>query len=104
MIYLGLVCCRRLYRRRGLKSLDVYKRQVETLINLRHGVGDVANDLPQRLKDEPMPDGYAKGQVWERDVLIQEYYKERGWNEKGVPLPQTLKRLGLEGAVKEFWD
>ena len=27
--------------------------------------------------------------------LIREYYRERGWNEAGIPLPETLKRVGL---------
>jgi len=27
--------------------------------------------------------------------LIQVYYEERGWNEKGIPKVETLKRLGL---------
>ncbi len=27
--------------------------------------------------------------------LIREYYRERGWTENGIPLPETLKRIGL---------
>ena len=26
-----------------------------------------------------------------------EYFNAAGWNEKGVPKPETLRRLGLEG-------
>ncbi|HTY62387.1 MAG TPA: aldehyde ferredoxin oxidoreductase C-terminal domain-containing protein [Acidobacteriota bacterium] len=28
-------------------------------------------------------------------LLIQAYYQERGWNSCGIPLPETLKQLGL---------
>jgi aldehyde:ferredoxin oxidoreductase len=27
--------------------------------------------------------------------LIDVYYQERGWNPSGIPLPETLKELGL---------
>jgi aldehyde:ferredoxin oxidoreductase len=27
--------------------------------------------------------------------LIDVYYQERGWNSRGIPLPETLKKLGL---------
>jgi len=27
--------------------------------------------------------------------LIDVYYQERGWNSRGIPLPETLKELGL---------
>jgi hypothetical protein len=27
--------------------------------------------------------------------LIAAYYRERGWSPEGVPLPETLSRLGL---------
>ena len=33
-----------------------------------------------------------KGQLRE---LVQTYYRVRGWNEAGVPTPETLKRIGL---------
>jgi aldehyde:ferredoxin oxidoreductase len=26
---------------------------------------------------------------------VQEYYEEAGWDENGVPKPETLKKLGL---------
>jgi aldehyde:ferredoxin oxidoreductase len=29
------------------------------------------------------------------DKMLPEYYKLRGWNEEGVPKPETLERLGL---------
>jgi aldehyde:ferredoxin oxidoreductase len=28
-------------------------------------------------------------------LLIDAYYQERGWSSCGIPMPETLKRLGL---------
>jgi aldehyde:ferredoxin oxidoreductase len=28
-------------------------------------------------------------------LLIHVYYQERGWDSEGIPLPETLKGLGL---------
>ena len=69
---------------------------LETAINLRLGGRAAVNDLPDRLKEEPLPDGYGKGQVWEKDILLPEYYESRGWTQKGIPTRETLKKLDIE--------
>jgi len=33
-----------------------------------------------------------KGQLQE---LVHAYYRVRGWNEAGIPTPETLQRIGL---------
>lgn len=52
--------------------------------------------LPKRFLKEPMPDGPSKGQVFEQDQVLPEYYKLRCWDDKGMPLPEKLKELGIE--------
>ena len=38
------------------------------------------------------------------DELRSKYYEQMGWDSKtGTPLPDTLKRLGLEQAISELW-
>jgi aldehyde:ferredoxin oxidoreductase len=71
---------------------------VARLINLREGFGRKDDALPKRLLFEPLPDGPAKGQLFGSDGLnhmLDEYYALRGWDREGVPLPETLERLGL---------
>ncbi|PDM26469.1 aldehyde ferredoxin oxidoreductase [Candidatus Bathyarchaeota archaeon B24-2] len=51
--------------------------------------------LPQRLLKEAMPEGAAKGQVVELEVMKEEYYKLRGWV-NGKPTPEKLKELEIE--------
>jgi len=35
--------------------------------------------------------------------MVTTYYDMRGWDHDGRPLPETLKRVGLEDALKELW-
>ena len=68
---------------------------LERLFNNAAGFTAKDDDLPPRLKTEPAKTGPAKGKVNEIDKMRPEYYKVRGWDEKGVPTRETLKRLGL---------
>lgn len=68
---------------------------MERLFNNAAGFTAKDDDLPPRLKTEPAKTGPAKGKVNGIDVMRPEYYKARGWDDKGVPTKDTLKRLGL---------
>jgi len=52
------------------------------------------------MLEEPIPDGPAKGQVHELNVMLPEYYQARGWDENGVPTLEKLAELGLEDEGK----
>jgi aldehyde:ferredoxin oxidoreductase len=73
---------------------------LEKLFNLEAGLTKEDDTLPKRLLEEPIPEGPSKGEIWEKDVLIPEYYAVRGWDENSVPTPETLKKLGLEEYIK----
>ncbi len=78
---------------------------LERLFNLREGLkrhdpikGDVLN---HRYHDEPCRRGALDviGLKIEKDKfekMVDEYYAHHGWDKEGVPLPETLVRLGLE--------
>jgi aldehyde:ferredoxin oxidoreductase len=68
---------------------------LERLFNLREGFARKDDTLPPRLLQEPMPSGPAKGHIVELDALLQDYYRTREWDERGVPTPEKLARLGL---------
>jgi aldehyde:ferredoxin oxidoreductase len=57
--------------------------------------GSTEDTLPPRMLNEPLPDGPAKGMVAELDKMLPEYYKVRGWDEKGWPTKEKLDELGL---------
>jgi aldehyde:ferredoxin oxidoreductase len=68
---------------------------LERLFNLAAGMTYKDDTLPKRLLEEPMPEGPAKGNVVELSQMLPEYYKLRGWNDKGVPTAKKLKELGI---------
>jgi len=68
---------------------------MERLYNIRAGFGRNDDTLPERLLKEKMPEGAAKGHVWEKGALLDDYYKVRGWDKDGVPTKEKLRELGL---------
>ena len=85
---------------------DVAERSnnMERLFNLREGLtredlkkGDMLN---HRYFDEPCRRGApevigAKIDRAKFKKMIDEFYEHHGWDENGVPTPETLKRLGI---------
>jgi len=68
---------------------------LERLFNNRAGLGRKDDTLPPRMLKEPLTGGAVQGQVVELEPMLEEYYRVRGWDEEGRPLPETLARLGL---------
>ena len=68
---------------------------LERQFNLAAGFTRADDCLPERTLSEPAKAGAARGQVAELETLLDEYYQLRGWDAAGVPLAQTLARLGL---------
>jgi len=81
----------------GNEVLKIGERiwNLERLFNLREGFSKDDDTLPERLLEEPMPDGPNKGTVHKLGELLPEYYKVRGWDENGVPTEEKKKELGL---------
>ncbi len=60
---------------------------------------------PRRWFIEGLKSGPYKGQHLEEDkydALLSEYYRLRGWDERGIPKRETLKELGLEEVIPEL--
>ena len=51
--------------------------------------------LPHRMLNEPLPEGPAKGYVVKLDEMLPEFYKERGWDDNGIPTKEKLAALGI---------
>jgi aldehyde:ferredoxin oxidoreductase len=70
------------------------------LINIREGLSRKDDTLPWKVMNEPIPDdGPVKGAVVtqkELDLLLDDYYTARGWDQDGVPTKEKLKELGME--------
>jgi aldehyde:ferredoxin oxidoreductase len=68
---------------------------LERLFLIKAGSGPEFDTLSPRLLNEPLPEGPAKGRVVDLDKMLPEYYKVRGWDEKGYPTKAKLTELGL---------
>ncbi len=78
-----------------LKVLGERVFNLTRLFNQREGFARKDDTLPKRCLEEPMPDGPGRGHVVELDVMLNEYYSIRGWDENGIPTRATIERLGL---------
>ena len=74
------------------------------MFNIRHGMKKEDERPSKRYGSIPV-DGPAKGKnIMEKwDWMVRNYYTLMGWDpETGMPLPETLKRLGLEEVIKDL--
>ncbi|MGM0643287.1 MAG: aldehyde ferredoxin oxidoreductase family protein [Thermodesulfobacteriota bacterium] len=74
---------------------------LERLFNIREGLTRSDDTLSDRYFDEPVPEGLpvVRGRCIDREkfrIMLDEYYRLRGWDENGVPTPEKLKDLGLD--------
>ncbi|MBW2653692.1 MAG: aldehyde ferredoxin oxidoreductase family protein [Deltaproteobacteria bacterium] len=74
---------------------------MERLFNIREGLDRSQDNLVDRYFDEPVPLGLPgiRGRCIDRKKftkMLDEYYERHGWDEKGVPKKETLKKLSLE--------
>ncbi|MEM3704122.1 MAG: aldehyde ferredoxin oxidoreductase C-terminal domain-containing protein, partial [Candidatus Bathyarchaeia archaeon] len=92
-----------------VEELSTVAERVASLIkafNVREGARRTDDALAWRTMHEPLPSGPTKGQFISEEMLnlmLDEYYQLRGWDKAtGIPLPETLARLGLEDVKKEL--
>jgi len=83
-----------------LLALGERVSNLRRLFNVREGIGRESMRLPERLATEPLPSGPAEGHVvsrQEQERMLDDYFAERGWDAEGVPTPEKLRELGLDG-------
>ncbi|KXA90155.1 hypothetical protein AKJ61_01295 [candidate division MSBL1 archaeon SCGC-AAA259B11] len=73
--------------------------------NVQVGYTREDDTLPQRILEEGIEKGGSKGQSISKEELEEmkdEYYEERGWNEKGIPTQEKLKELELDYVIDDL--
>jgi aldehyde:ferredoxin oxidoreductase len=80
---------------------------VEQAFNIKMGGFSRKDDvLPDRLFEEKVDGGSAKGKTLKRDQiekLLDEYYEVRGWDRfTTAPSRQTLESLGLNSIADDL--
>jgi aldehyde:ferredoxin oxidoreductase len=68
---------------------------LERLFNNRAGFGRADDSLPPRMLEEPLTEGASKGHVVPLEELLDDYYRQRGWDADGRPTRAKLAELGL---------
>lgn len=75
------------------------------MFNLREGYSRADDDLPPRVKEEGLPDRPVQGQHISQsnlDGMLDEYYRLRGWDERGIPTQAKLEALGLDADMGQL--
>ena len=75
------------------------------VFNILAGFTRADDDLPERLKTEPIPDGPSKGHMISQgdlDLMLNEYYEARGWTRDAVPTRAKLEALRLGYAADKL--
>jgi aldehyde:ferredoxin oxidoreductase len=67
---------------------------LERLFLTKAGFSRVDDTLAPRMS-EPMPAGPLKGETFELERLLDEYYVARGWDGSGIPTQARLEELGI---------
>lgn len=77
---------------------------LEKAYNVREGWKRKDDYPPPRIMMDPIPSGVAKSSLVKKEefeLLLNAYYKARGWNKEGVPTKRKLLELGLENVAKD---
>ncbi|MFC1848145.1 aldehyde ferredoxin oxidoreductase C-terminal domain-containing protein [Chloroflexota bacterium] len=76
---------------------------LERCFNIQEGFTREDDNLPERFYTEPLKGGIRDGEIVRKpDVIIDEYYEARGWDNNGIPTAATLGRLGLQDVEKDI--
>jgi aldehyde:ferredoxin oxidoreductase len=70
------------------------------LFNVREGFNVNDDSLPKRIFNDTLKSGITSGKVLPHDqfiIMLQEYYRLRGWDTKGVPTQEKLAQLKMLG-------
>lgn len=68
------------------------------LFNVREGFSSKDDSLPERIYKDALKSGFTNGKSLPHDrfiIMLQEYYRLRGWDSKGAPLPEKLAQLQM---------
>lgn len=84
------------------KKLGERVYNLERVFNVREGITRANDALPERLLEDTLSEGAAKGHVAEVDTLLDPYYEVRGWDKNGKPTVERLQELELDEIIKHL--
>ncbi len=75
----------------GVYEIGERINNLERMFNVREGISGDEDLLPARFAQEPD----ATGHTVDVSRMLPEYYRLRGWDERGVPTREKLQELGI---------
>ena len=87
-----------------LKKAGERINNLKKLFNIREGWTRDDDTLPPRVLDERLPTGVVEGVGLDRedlDMMVQSYYRARGWDDDGLIPDSKLAELGLDEMVSK---
>ena len=87
-----------------LKKAGERINNLKKLFNIREGWTRGDDNLPPRALQEKLPTGVAEGTGLteeELDLMIDSYYRARGWDEDGNIPDDKLRELGLPDLIRQ---
>ena len=76
---------------------------VERAFGVREGITRRDDCLPKRFREEPLREGASAGTLFDQEPMLDDYYKERGWDlGTGIPTRASLENLGLGYVADEL--
>ncbi len=85
-----------------LEEIENRVATLERLFNIEAGATAEDDDLPERFSTVPIMIG-GKGRIVsgeDKERMKQDYYRVRGWDERGIPPADLLEALRIEGRRK----
>ena len=86
------------FRRTGERIYNIERAYL-----VREGFSRKDDTLPPRLLEEPLPEGPAEGHTVNLDIMLDAYYKFRGWDKDGKPTKEKLQELGLDWVIDKIY-
>jgi len=93
------------FRAEDIKVVGERTNNLARVYNTLVGFTRADDDLPERIKTEPLSQGAASGHSVPQeafDSMLDEYYDSRGWTREGIPGGAKLRELGLEYAAAKL--
>jgi len=72
---------------------------LKRMYNVRCGISRKDDTLPPRILVSKRGEGGCAEHLPPLNIMLNEYYEARGWNEIGIPTMKKLKELGLDNLL-----
>lgn len=95
-------CTGREWQAAGIELASERVYNVARIVNCRFGFRRADDKAPDRVFEEPVPDGPRKGCIVSHtdfETMLDEFYAVSGWDANGIPTNEQLQALDLSDMI-----